>query len=55
LRTALVWALSALVVYPVDVFAFDFLVLLFDDAGELHLLQVATATKSFLTLTTDER
>jgi hypothetical protein len=55
LHAALVWALSALVVYSVDVFAFDPLAWLFNDAEKVDLLQVAAGMESFLTMTTCER
>jgi hypothetical protein len=55
LNAALVWALGALVVYSIDVFAFDFLARLVNDAEKVDLLQVAAAMENFLTMTTCER
>ena len=54
LHAALVWALCALVMYPIDMFAFNFLIWLFNDVGKVDSLQVAAAMENFLTMTTCE-
>ena len=55
LCAALVWALGALVMCPIDVFAFDFLIWFSNDVGKVDLLPVAAAMENFLTMTTCER
>jgi hypothetical protein len=55
LHAALVWALGTLFVDPIDVFAFDFLAWLFNNAEKVDLLQVAAAMENFLTMTTCEQ